>query len=578
MEHRSGTARIDGGELVVRTLLRAGVEHVFALHGGHLEPILQSCVAHGIRLIDTRHEAAAGHAANGYARATGRPGIALVTAGPGLTNVVTALADGLLDGIPLLVITGAAPLRDAETNPLQGGLDQIALVRPVTKWAHRITDVHRIPALVAQAVRTATSGRPGPVVLEIPVDVLFRQVNETAARIPNPARALPPAPGAGSVGKVIELLALANRPVIMAGTGVLLSRSGELLTELAEITGTPVLTNCKAHGVIATDHPLCGHDFVTLQHLEGFGPDMALMLGARLGRYTGGVTDALLPFEAKLAVVDIDAAEIAKVRDVEVAIHADCREALEQLVAAARERAWPERARWQFRVSTAAGWHRRRFASALSKDLHPIHPYRAAHEVMLALDNPIVVTDGGDATSWTEMTASISGHGAYMVTGYLGCLGTGLPYALGAKVAHPDRQVVCITGDGALGFNIQEFDTLVRHGLAVITVVMNNKSWGMSRHGQVALYGNRPGVIVDLAETRYDKVAEGFACHGELVTHVEQIRPAVTRALASGLPSCINIIIDGDIMSPFTEALLGQKKKETDIMIPYYERIEADES
>lgn len=565
---------IDGGELVVRVLKRAGIRHVFALHGGHLEPILQSCVAHGIELVDTRHEAAAGHAAAGYTRATGRLGVALVTAGPGLTNVVTAATDALLDSIPMLIITGAAPLRDAETNPLQGGFDQMAVMAPTTKWAHRVTDVHRIPALVALAIRKALSGRPGPVVLEIPADVLYRRINGDAVPIPDPTPAHPAAPAPAMVGQVLDLLQACERPVLMAGTGVLLSRSGELLTELAETTGIPVLTNCKAHGTIPTGHPFCGGDFTTLKYLDGSRADGALLLGARLGRYTGGNTDVLLPFGARLAVVDIEPSEIGRIRDAELAIQADCREMLSMLVAEARKRDWSDRSTWCAEVKRAAGWHRVRFADAMKSDSLPIHPYRAAHEVMAALDNPIIVTDGGEAINWTEMASNVSGHGSFMVTGYLGCLGTGLPYALGAKVACPDRQVICVTGDGALGFNLQEFDTLVRHKLPVITVVMNNKGWGMSVHGQQALYGSERRTIVDLLATRYDRVAEGFGCHGEHVTRIEEIVPAMRRAIASGLPACVNIEIDGEIVAPFTEDLLGQKKKESDILIPYYDALE----
>lgn len=567
--------KIDGGELVVQTLLKAGVRDVFALHGGHLEPIYNSCVRHGVRLVDTRHEAAAGHAAQGYTKATGRLGIALVTAGAGFTNVVTALADAFVDCVPLLVITGAAPLRDAETNPLQGGFDQVAIARPLTKWAHRITDVHRIPHLVAYGIRMAMSGRPGPVLIEIPVDVLFRQVNARAVSIPDPRPATPPAPPPAAVEQMITLLRTAQRPAIMAGSGVLFSASGDLLTQLAEITGIPVFTNCKSHGVIPTEHPLCGRDFTTLQYIETGKPDAALILGARLGRYTGGVTDALLPFDAKLAMVDIEAAEIGRLRDIAVPVHADCKQTLLALLEAARRETWPDRSHWCAAVRHAADWHKRRFHDALTQDAEPIHPYRATHEVMSALDNPIVVTDGGEAINWAEMAARVSGHGAFMVTGYLGCLGTGLPYALGAQLAHPERPVVCITGDGALGFNIQEFDTLARHRLPVITVVMNNKSWGMSAHGQDALYGPGHRKIVELEQTRYDLVAQAFGCHGEHVTRSADIQPAVRRALDSGRPACINVVIDHTVVAPFTEALLGQKKKESDIIIPYYDNIEA---
>lgn len=571
--------KIDGGELVVRTLLAGGVRHIFALHGGHLEPILQSCLDHSLPLIDTRHEAAAGHAAEGYAKATGELGVALVTAGPGFTNVVTALADAHLDGTPILVITGASPLRDAETNPLQGGFDQVAVAAPVTKWAHRVTDVHRIPHLVAHAIRIATTGRPGPVLLEIPVDVIFRQVNELAVSIPIIAPPLPATPAQDAVDQVLAMLEKVERPIIMAGTGAQLSQAGSDLMRLAELTGVPVFTNCKAHGVIPTDHPLCGHDFSNLKVLneQGQGPDAVLLLGAKLGRYTGGVTDELIPFAARFAVVDIEPSEIGRLRDAEIPVHADVAAALGAFVAAAQDRRWPDRTAWQETVRYNRDWHRRRYADALSGDDCPIHPYRAATEVMEALeDDAIVVTDGGEAYNWTELAARVEGHGSFMVTGYLGCLGTGVPFAMGAKVAHPDRQVVCVTGDGAVGFNIQEFDTLVRHNLPVVTVVMNNKCWGMSVHGQEAMYGKNRLTISELAPSRYDQVAEAFGCHGELVTKPDEVRPAVARALASGRPACVNVMIDGGVVAPFTEAQLGRKTKEAEIILPYYDNLDVE--
>ncbi len=237
-------ARIDGGELLTRTLARHGVREVFTLHGGHLDAAYQAESARRLRFIDTRHEQAAGHAADGWARTTGRVGVAMVTAGPGVTDVVTAVANAYLDCIPTLFIGGAAPLRDAETLPLQGGFDQLALMQPITKWAHRITQTARIPDLVTQALRVATTGRPGPVFLEIPIDVLFARVDEERASVPAYLRPeAAPAPAAAAVERALAWLAEAERPLVMAGGGVWFSGGAAELRAFAEQTGIPVVAN-----------------------------------------------------------------------------------------------------------------------------------------------------------------------------------------------------------------------------------------------------------------------------------------------------------------------------------------------
>src|SRR6266571_23022 len=233
--------RVDGGELLARTLAEHGVREVFTLHGGHLDAVYQAPSARRLRFIDTRHEQAAGHAADGWARTTGRVGVAMVTAGPGVTDVVTAVANAYLDCVPTLFIGGAAPLRDAETLPLQGGFDQLALMQPITKWAHRITQTARIPDLVTQALRVATTGRPGPVFLEIPIDVLFARADEDKIFFPQRVRPdAAPAPTADVVERAVAWLAEAERPVIMAGGGVWFSGGAAELTAFAEQTGIPV--------------------------------------------------------------------------------------------------------------------------------------------------------------------------------------------------------------------------------------------------------------------------------------------------------------------------------------------------
>ncbi len=580
-------ARVNGGELLVRMLENIGIKELFVLHGGHLDAILQAAHDHEFRLIDTRHEQAAAHAADGWARTTGRPGVAVCTAGPGITDAVTGVANAWLDCSPMLLIGGAAPLRDAETLPLQGGFDQVALFTPITKWAHRVTHTERIPELVAQALRIATSGRPGPVYLDIPIDVLFTPVDEEKALIPKPVQPQSaPAPAAEAVAQIIEWLLAAERPAILAGGGAWFSGAGEALLAFAERTRIPVFSNTKAHGLIPADHPLCGRGFPNLIGLGMMGigqPDVALLLGTRVGLFTGGRSGAMIPHDARLVQIDIEAEEFGRNRDVSLGVVADCREALLALDAAATGCTWPERESWLKAVQDVREGHRLLFAEALQNEKAPIHPYQLADAIAQVVErDAIIVADGGETSFWMDVVARVHRGGHFLSHGYLGCLGTGMPFAIAAKVAHPERQVVCIVGDGSVGLNFAEFDTMARHGLPIVVVVNNDQQWGMSAHGQELLFGKDRHVATDLGPTRYDKAAEGFGCRGELVTDPADLAPALKRALAADRPTCINAMTDPSVIAPVTVAMLGLSGGEPTgespgqtVAIPYYDNIES---
>ncbi|MFI5366455.1 MAG: thiamine pyrophosphate-binding protein [Candidatus Binatia bacterium] len=570
-------AKIDGGEMLIRVLEQQGIRDIFTLHGGHLDAIFQAALDHNIRLIDTRHEQAAGHAADGWARTTGRPGVAIVTAGPGVTDVVTGIANAYLDCVPTLFIGGAAPLVDAEMLPLQGGIDQLALLRPITKWAHRITHTHRIPDLVAQALRVATTGRPGPVFLEIPVDVLFKRVDEREVFFPQRVRPeTSPAPASAAVKQAIDWLQEAKRPVILAGGGSWFSGAGAELLAFAEHTGIPVFANSKARGMVPDDHPLSGRSFMTLGALTQMGsaPDLVLLLGTRLGLFTGGRSGMLIPDTARVIQVDIDGTEIGRNRDIELGIVADCREALRALTVASREKRSPDRSAWQEMVRQTRVFPNAMFSAALVQTEPPIHPYRLAHTIATTVErDAIIVADGGETASWMDMAAEVHGGGHWLSHGYLGCLGVGMPFAVAAKVAHPDRQVVCIIGDGSVGLNFAEFDTMVRHRLNVVTVVNNDRQWGMSAHGQELMYGKERTVVTTLAPTRYDLAAAGFGCHAEHVERPDELVPALQRALGSGRPACVNVMTDPSVIAPITQIMVSQATPKPDddkVRMPYY--------
>lgn len=568
---------VNGGELLVRTLVAAGVRHAFVLHGGHLDPIFQACLDHDLHLIDTRHEAAAGHAADAYARQTGEVGVCIITAGPGFTNALTAITQAYLDAIPVLFVIGAAPLRDAERWPLQGGIDQVAMARPVTKWAAQATRTDQIPHLAAHALRMARAGRPGPVLLEIPIDVLFTPCDEDV-RVPAVQAVAPPAPNPSQLEALLDLLSTSSRPVIVAGGGTLLSRAGKELRALAETLGVPVFANGKALGVLPHDHPLCAHslsNLFALGAMEGSAPDVAIFFGARLGMFTRG--EKILPLSCKLVQVDIDAAEFGRLRTTDLGIHADCRETVRALRAAATGRKFPDWSRWAERAHQVGRWHEQAYADAASRTPNAVHPYVAVREIMAALpQDTIVCADGGEASQWAELAARPREPGQFTGHGYLGCLGMGMPFAIGSQVAHPDRRVVCIVGDGAAGLNIQEFDTMVRHALPVVTIVLNNKAWGMCVHGQQAMYGANRLVVTQLGDARYEQVAEGFGCFGAFVDSPADVRAAVTAALASKRPACINVIVDVDTTFGAAAAPARQeapKEEDAEISMPYYEKL-----
>ena len=570
--------QVSGGAVLAKTLADLGVHDVFTLHGGHLDAFLVACSDVGIRLIDTRHEATAGHAADAYARATGgRVGVAVITAGPGFTNGLTPMVSAYLDGIPTLFVAGSPPLREAETNPLQGGFDQVAMAKPATKWAYRITHAERIPDMVEKAMRIAASGRPGSVFLEVPIDVMFAPVSKPMIPVAAPQTPFRPAPAADAITRVLELLSRAERPVIVAGGGSVLSRTAEPLHRFVEATGIPVASNSRAHGILPRDHAcyVGGTGAISGAVAAKQAPDVVVLAGARAGLFTGGRSGSVVPHDATVIQIDTDGGEIGRLRAVDVAIVADCGETFEVLAAECARVRWPDRRAWRetlqgFRNGLAA-----LFENA-PKETRPgmLHPYHAAKAAMGALDEgTAIVFDGGESSAWCDAHLRSAGPGLFMTNGYLGCLGISQGFAIGTSIARPERRVAIFTGDGAVGFNIQEFDTMVRHGLPVLTVVMNNACWGMSQHGQDIVYGANRRSAVALADTHYDRVAMAFGGYGERVDRYADIARAMRRALDSGKPACINLIIDPDVVHPVTPAMVGDVNAPDQIAIPYYENI-----
>jgi len=566
-----------GGELLAETLADFGVEVVFGLHGGHLDAFLLGCRRHGIRLVDTRHEAVAVDAAAGYARSTGRLGVAFATASSGYSNALAGVTAAHADRVPVLLITSSPPLRDDETNALQGGIHPIPLVAPVSRWAGTATVAEELPRLVSLAIRHAVAAAPGPAVLDVPIDVMFSPVAESrlsdggGTRLPAAA-----APPPETVSDTLRLLHDAARPVIIVGGGGRAGSVPPLVQQFAERTGIPVFAHPATFGALPADHRLNGYSAANLAPLTaaGRGPDVVLLLGARPGMFLGGRSGTVLPPTAKIVQVDTDATEIGRLLPFEIGITADTSQMLRGLLGAEPDTHWPDRSAW---AEKAVAVHR----APAQWENHPsevggrLHPFHAVREVLRSLTpGARIIVDGGEMAGWVAASLhearprSVIGFG-----GYLGFLGVTFGLAVGTQIAHPDDQVVLMIGDGAFGFHPQELDTMVRHQLPILTVVVNNACWGMSLHGQQEMFGPEGEVVSRLADTDYDQVAAGFGALGERVSTLDGIRPAIRRASGTGRPTLINLDVAGQVVHPGTPAMVGFTHDPGVVVIPYYDNI-----
>lgn len=543
---------INGGELVARALARAGAKHIFGLHGGHVDPIFQACHDAGIRIIDTRHEQAAGHMADAWGRLTGEPGVAVVTAGPGVTDIVTAVANAHLDAVPMIVIGGRYPVTDDEMMPLQE-LHGVPVMQSITKWSRVVRDTERIGEYVDAAFHQATSGRPGPVFLEIPADTLAASVDET--RVPpvsSMASSARPGLPPEAVERILTALARAERPLIMAGRGVWLGGAASELRKFAELTDTPVIANGMSRGCVPEDSRLGLGGFLGAGRALALGaqPDLVIMLGARFGMFTGG-RQSIVPPNAQVIQVDVVPEELGRGGKVDFGVAADCGETLAALSLAAATRTWPRRDAWVQAGKNAAAMAKTMVASTARGANGVIHPFRVATEVNdVIADRGVLAVDGGDTFVWAELALEARRPGRYLGHGYLGCLGIGLPFALAAKLAHPEEPVILLTGDGSVGLNFTEFDTAVRHNLPITVVVNNDHAWGMCKHEQMVRLGKERVIGTELSSTHYEQAAEPFGVYPEYVEDAEGIRPAIERALASGRPACVNVMTDTNAISP----------------------------
>jgi acetolactate synthase-1/2/3 large subunit len=532
---------VHGGRLVARALKAEGVSFVFTLCGGHVMPIYDGCVDEGIGVIDTRHEQTAAHAADGWARVTGRPGVAVVTAGPGLTDAVTGVASAHRANVPMVIFGGQGPRPFADMGSLQD-MNHVELMRPITKWAVSVPEGRRLPEYVSMAFRAATTGLPGPVFLEVPIDQLFDSYEEEKIRFPSRYRT-----EAGIAGdpryieRAAALLAQAERPVALVGSQLRWSVRREAYPKFVATFGMPIYVNGLGRGSLPPDDP---HFFAHTRKAALRQADVILIFGTPLDFRLGYGRESHFNPAAKLIQVDLDGREIGRNREVEVGIVGDTGLVMEQLTEAARGDAPALVRPWLNEMRRREQESVEQLRPELESDAVPVNPLRACREIAACFGaDAIFIGDGGDFVATAASVMRIHQQGHWLDPGPLGTLGVGPGYAMAAKLAKPRSPVVILYGDGSFGLHAMEFEALARQKIPVVGVIGNDAAWTQIRRGQVQLYGEERAVATRLAFTRYDQVAAALGCHGEYVERPADIRPALERALAAGKPAVVNIKI-----------------------------------
>jgi acetolactate synthase-1/2/3 large subunit len=530
--------KIHGGRVIARALKAEGVDTIFTLTGGHIVGILDGCVEEGIRIVDVRHEQSAGHAAEAFTRLTGRLGVAVVTAGPGVTDTMTAVANAWYSRTPMLLIGGRHLVR----QELKGGLQEMdhpALFSGITAWAATAWQAGRLAEYVATAARHAFSGRGAPVFLDVPLDVQFEEIDEQAVTWPAHYRtAAIPGADPSTLELIISALKESERPLIFAGSAGPAGTPNRL-RQLAELLGAPTYLNSRARGSLPYGHELLGNHSRT-QAMETC--DLVLALGVDWDFRTG-YGEKVNP-AARVIHIDLDPARIGWNRPAHLGVVADPMAVVDQIVEAGAGLSRPP-SLWAEEIMAADRSRQEQLAEeARAAPGSPVNAQRFATEVAAFFGrDAIVAVDGGDVVSTTARWLQVSEPGQVLDPGPFGTLGTGVPFALAARVVFPDKMVGIVFGDGAFGFNGFEYDTLIRLGLPVVGVMGNDGVWGNIKTFHRMLYPDRV-VAADLGRRPYHQVVSALGGHGELVTTADDIRPALERAAKSGVASLVNVHLE----------------------------------
>ena len=551
-----------GGQLAAEALIDKGVRYVFTLSGGHITPIYQYLEKSPVTLVDTRHEQAAVFMAEAWGRMTRQPAIALVTAGPGFTNSLSAVANASFSNAPLVLISGSVGIESIGKLDLQD-MRQAPVIEPMVKKAFVCHRTERIPEFIDAAYRTAISGRPGPVYLELPVDILNTFVSQEKVKRTHTV------PGCRPVdlekpGEALEMIASARQPIVIAGSGAWYAGAEKELVEFIEKTGVPAFTSSMGRGTIPDTHPLCFESSLSIRPgaalYANMNADLVLLLGTRVTLYY--IFGEIFNPKSRIIQVDIKPEEIGRNRSVDLPVFSDIREFLRLCNRLIDERGSAPILRESFRGWVAALQKAHTDGKALTSphwtsDRVPIHPLRLAREVdaFMNREDDIVIADGGDTQVWMGMTRTARRPGRYLDSGLFGCLGVGIPYANAAKLLYPDQRVCLIIGDGSVGFNFMEFETSIRRRAPIVAVVSNDLGWGMIRHSQELRLGHAIENGTYIGKVDYHSLVEALGGRGIFVERPEEIRPALEEAFDSGRTTCVNVMTDPTTVSPGSVAL-----------------------
>jgi acetolactate synthase-1/2/3 large subunit len=531
-------ALVHGGRLVAQALKRHDIDHVFTLCGGHIQAIYDGCLDEGIRVVDTRHEQTAGHCADGYARVTGKPGVCLVTAGPGITDVVTGVASAQRAGVPMVCIGGAGPKTLCDMGSLQD-MDSVTLMRSVSKWSVQVPETRRIKEYIDSAFRVAQSNLPGPVYLEMPLDMLMNYAEDDD---PLTSPLAPPRPSGdpAAIERAVEILKQAERPAFVVGSQLRWAKDREILRRFADKVRAPFFLNGMARGALPYAHDCL---FTRSRRQALAESDAVFVFGTPFDfRVDYGRPGTWNP-SAKVVQVDLDGAEIGRNRSIAVGIHGDSGLVLQQLLDAGAAK---DSAEWLAKMRAAEDQRRGKMRAEIESNSNPPNPLRVCHELGKRLGKEdIVVGDGGDFVATAAYTIPLEWPQLWMDPGPLGTLGVGPGYAMAAALTRPEARTVIVFGDGSFGLHAMEFEAMARQKLPVIALIGNDAAWTQIRRGQVVMYGEERAVATQLDYTHYEKIVEAVGGKGYWVETLDQLGPALDAAFQSGVPACINVKIAG---------------------------------
>ncbi len=531
-------AFVHGGRLVAQALKRHGTTHLFTLCGGHIQAIYDGCIDEGIRVVDVRHEQTAGHAADGYARVTGKPGVCAVTAGPGVTDVVTAVANAQRAGIPMICIGGAGPKILTDMGSLQD-MDCVSLMRSITKWSVQVPETRRIAEYIDSAMRVAQANVPGPVFLEMPLDLLMN-MHDDADKPATAALEEPPRPAGDPrmIQRAAAWLEEAARPVFLIGSQVRWSPKREAVKRAADAYGVPFYLNGMARGALPCEHTGL---FSRSRKAALAQADLVFVFGTPFDFRVDYGRSPTWAEGARIVQVDLDGAELGRNRKVDLAIHGDTGLVLDQLLATLPKKAAAE---WLAQIRADETKRREKMRAEMESTDSPPNPLRVCAEIGKRLGkSDIVIGDGGDFVATAAYVLKLEWPQLWMDPGPLGTLGVGPGYAMAAKLTRPDARVVLVYGDGSFGLHALEFEAMVRQKIPVVAVIGNDAAWTQIRRGQIDMYGPERAVATALEYTHYERVVEACGGFGAYVENVSELGPALDAAFASKVPACVNVKI-----------------------------------